>query len=182
MSKNIVKLSKFISLILRHKPDRFGLTLEEGGWLHIDELIAAAQRINVPLDRETLEYIVTTSDKQRFTLSQDGQRIRASHGHSLPVDLGLEPTWPPQYLYHGTAIRFLPSIQQHGLTSRGRQSVHLSTDEVTARQIGRRHGKPVVLTVTAEKMALTGFLFYHTASGIWLTSHVPPEHLTFPTD
>lgn len=177
MSRQFVKLSKFISLILRHQPDKFGLQLDSAGWAQVDDLITIAQKANLPLDRAQLAQIVAENDKQRFSFSDDGQRIRANHGHSIQIDLPLTPKVPPSYLYHGTATRFLTAIQQQGLLSKNRQYVHLSVDEITAHKVGQRHGNPVILTVEAKQMAANGFLFYHSASNIWLTEQVPPEYI-----
>jgi len=174
MKAELIKLSKFISLVLRHDPGGHGLTLDEHGWVAMADLVAAARRANLQLDGAKLAQIMAESDKQRFALSDDGLRIRANHGHSVPVTLPLEPTSPPDTLYHGTATRFLDSIKQQGLQPQSRQYVHLSADEVTARQVGQRHGKVVILTVQAGRMAADGLAFYQTASGIWLTAQVPP--------
>jgi putative RNA 2'-phosphotransferase len=180
MDKKLVRISKFLSLVLRHKPETIGLSLDRGGWARVDELIAAANRAGMPLDQASLQQVVEQNDKQRFAFSDDGRRIRASQGHSLPVDLGLEPLAPPQVLYHGTATRFLNSIQRQGLVPRGRTHVHLSPDEPTAVRVGQRHGKPVVLRVQARRMHQDGFRFYLSANGVWLTQKVPVEYLVFP--
>jgi putative RNA 2'-phosphotransferase len=180
MDKKLVRISKFLSLVLRHKPETIGLSLDRGGWARVDELIAAANRADLPLDEASLREVVEQNDKQRFALSDDGLRVRASQGHSLPVELDLEPLAPPQFLYHGTASRFLNSIRRQGLVPRGRMHVHLSPDEPTAVRVGRRHGKPVVLTVQAGRMHRDGFRFYLSANGVWLTGKVPVEYLMFP--
>jgi putative RNA 2'-phosphotransferase len=180
MDKKLVRISKFLSLVLRHKPETIGLSLDRGGWARVDELIAAANRAGMPLDQASLQQVVEQNNKQRFAFSDDGQRIRASQGHSLPIDLGLEPLAPPQVLYHGTATRFLNSIRRQGLVPRGRTHVHLSPDEPTAVRVGKRHGKPVVLTVQAGRMHQDGFRFYLSANGVWLTEKVPAEYLVFP--
>lgn len=147
----------------------------------VDELLRRANKAGVPLTRGLLQQVVEQNDKQRFAFSADSQRIRASHGHSIPVSLDLAPTAPPDALYHGTATRFLASIRQQGLTARGRNYVHLSSDAETAQSVGRRDGKPVVLTVRARAMAKDGYLFYRSASGIWLTDAVPVAYIVFPT-
>jgi putative RNA 2'-phosphotransferase len=180
MDKKLVRISNFLSLVLRHKPETIGLSLDRRGWARVDELIAATNRAGVPLDQALLRQVVEQNDKQRFAFSDDGLRIRASQGHSLPVDLGLEPLAPPQFLYHGTATRFLNSIRRHGLIPRGRVHVHLSPDEPTALRVGKRHGKPVVLTVQAGRMHRDGFKFYRSANRVWLTQKVPVEYLMFP--
>ncbi len=169
-----------MSLVLRHKPSTVGLTLDAGGWTQVDELLAAAQKDGVPLDKDVLRQVIEQNDKQRFLLSEDGLRIRANQGHSIPVDLGLEPLIPPELLFHGTATRFFKSIRKQGLLPKGRHQVHLSPDEPTAIKVGQRHGKPIVLTVRAGQMYERGFKFYRSANGVWLTDKVPFEFLFFP--
>jgi putative RNA 2'-phosphotransferase len=176
----LVKLSKFMSLVLRHKPDEIGLALDENGWADVAELIARANLKGVRLTRCDLLTIVETNDKKRFALSEDGSRIRARQGHSIEVDLALSAVEPPARLFHGTAIRFLESIRSQGLLRGKRQHVHLSPDETTATNVGQRHGKPVVLQVLAGRMHQAGRPFYLSANGVWLTEHVPAEYLVFP--
>lgn len=178
MDAQLVKMSRFISMVLRHKPHTIGLALDAGGWASVDELISGAQRAHKPLTLEGLRQIVVENDKQRFSFSADGLRIRANQGHSMSVDLGLEPITPPDRLYHGTAQRFLDSIRRQGLIAMRRQHVHLSADEATAIKVGRRHGEPIVLVVDAARMQLNGFQFYRSANGVWLTDRVPVEYLT----
>jgi putative RNA 2'-phosphotransferase len=173
MSKDLVRDSKFLSYVLRHAPDPIGLTLGEDGWVAVDELLAKAAAAGKPLDRDTLEEIVATSDKKRFSLSEDGSRIRAAQGHSVTVELGLTPVVPPETLYHSTATRFLDSIRAEG----SRQQVHLSGDETTATAVGQRHGKPVVLRIASGAMHRSGHAFYRADNGVWLTDRVPPEFL-----
>jgi putative RNA 2'-phosphotransferase len=180
MDANLVRLSKFLSLVLRHKPEGIGLTLDEQGWADLADLIDRANRRGVALTRELVERIVATNDKKRFALSADGMRIRASQGHSVEIDLGLEPRQPPELLFHGTATRFLPGIAAKGLLPGKRQYVHLSPDEPTAVTVGRRHGKPVVLRVRCGAMHWAGFPFYCAANGVWLTASVPVTFLDFP--
>lgn len=177
MDHHLIRLSKFVSLVLRHKPESVGLTVDELGWVQVDALLAAAKQANVPLTLETLQQVVAQNDKQRFAFSQDQRAIRANHGHSIAVELSLTPLTPPEQLYHGTAARFVDSIQQQGLLPQGRQYVHLSSNEAMARQVGRRHGKPVILTVQAERMNRDGFDFYCSASNIWLTQRVPISYI-----
>jgi len=180
MNAQLTKLSKFLSLVLRHDPARIGLILDDNGWVAVATLLDAAQRHGVALDQATLQQIIAENDKQRFALSADGLRIRASQGHSVAVNLALEPVAPPELLYHGTASRFLESIRQAGLEKRSRQHVHLSGEHNTAVAVGRRHGQPVVLIVRAGEMAAAGFSFFRSENGIWLTDHVPVEYLTIP--
>jgi putative RNA 2'-phosphotransferase len=177
----LVKLSKFMSLVLRHKPGEIGLALDENGWADVAELIARANLKGVRLTHSDLLTVVETNDKKRFALSEDGTRIRASQGHSVEVDLALSPVEPPARLFHGTASRFLESIRAQGLLCGKRQHVHLSPDETTAAKVGQRHGKPVVLQVLSGEMHHAGRPFYLSANGVWLTDHVPSEYLVFPS-
>lgn len=169
--------SKFLSLVLRHKPERIGLSLDSEGWASIDELMILANAAGQALDQRTIEVIVAMSDKQRFALSHDGQRIRANQGHSIYVSLGLEPQVPPEELYHGTASRFFSSIQMNGLHSAQRLHVHLSSNANVAEQVGARHGKPIVLIVNAKAMSAAGHLSYLSQNGVWLTKAVPPQFI-----
>ena len=178
--KQRTRTSKFLSLVLRHEPHRIGLQLDANGWASVEELLSSSRRHGVPLDRTDLEEIVATNDKKRFSFSDDGQRIRANQGHSVPVELGYSATVPPARLYHGTATRFLESIRSKGLSKGERHHVHLSKDPETARKVGQRHGKPVVLTVSAEAMQRAGHIFFLSENGVWLTEHVPAEFIEFP--
>jgi putative RNA 2'-phosphotransferase len=176
----LIRVSKFLSLVLRHKPERFGLSLDKHGWARVDQLLAAANRAGVSLNEERLQQVVRQSDKQRFALSRDGCSIRANYGHSVSVDLELQPVKPPDVLFHGTATRFTEGIKKQGLRRGRRLYVHLSPDEPTAINVGKRHGKPTVLIVNALRMYEKGFQFYRSDSGIWLTEKVPPEYIGFP--
>lgn len=173
-----VQLSKFLSYVLRHKPDSIGLTLDAQGWAVIEDLICKSQAAGTLLSREILIRIVQTSDKKRFSLSEDGLRVRAAQGHSVQVDLGLAPQPPPSVLYHGTATRFLDSILAEGLRPQARQQVHLSPDENTARKVGERHGKPAILRIDASKMRGKGYEFFRADNGVWLVDRVPPEFIS----
>ncbi len=175
---DLVKVSKRLSYVLRHRPDSIGLELADGGWVAVDDLLAALARHGTRLRLEELEIVVANNDKQRFTLL-DG-RIRANQGHSVEVDLELEARTPPDSLYHGTATRFLDSITRQGLLRGARQHVHLSADEHTATRVGQRHGKPVVLGVASGLMVAAGHEFFLSANGVWLTEHVPPSYLVVP--
>lgn len=177
MGNSLVRTSKFLSLVLRHHPERIGLSLDPNGWVDIDELLEAARRAGARLDRELLERVVRENDKRRFTISDDGMRIRANQGHSVEVDLELQPVEPPELLYHGTVARFLTSIRSHGLRRGSRQHVHLSPDQRTATTVGRRRGEPIVLTVRAGEMHRMGMLFYRSANGVWLTDGVPARFI-----
>ena len=178
MSKSIVAASKFISLVLRHQPEAIGLALDAAGWAEIDELIRLSQPHH-PLDRALIDEVVATNDKRRFAISDDGRRIRARQGHSIGVDLGFAPIEPPEYLFHGTATRFLASIRREGLHKRRRQHVHLSADAEAATHVGARHGTPAVLRIRAAAMAAAGFAFYRSENGVWLTDAVPAEFIVF---
>lgn len=182
MDRALVGTSRFLSKVLRHAPESVGLTLDEAGWVDVDALLEAARGAGVALDRPTLDRIVGENDKQRFALSPDGQRIRASQGHSVPVELGLEPRTPPEVLFHGTADRNLDSIRAEGLRPGRRTHVHLSADEATAAAVGRRHGRPVVLRVLAGQLHAAGHAFYQSDNGVWLTDAVPPAQIQFPAD
>ncbi|MBA4601968.1 RNA 2'-phosphotransferase [Thermoactinomyces mirandus] len=177
MKTSDVKHSKFLSKVLRHKPEIIGIQLDQNGWVNVKELLDACQKRGILIDRKTLERIVDTNDKRRFSFSEDGQKIRANQGHSIPVDLNLEPITPPDRLYHGTATRFLSSIYNKGLVKGKRHHVHLSGDPVTARKVGIRHGSPVILLVLAKEMHLDGYSFYRSANRVWLTDFVPVRYL-----
>jgi putative RNA 2'-phosphotransferase len=171
------RISKFLSLVLRHEPARIGITLDSGGWTDVEALIAACAGHGVRFSRAELDAVVASSDKQRFAFSADGARIRANQGHSVAVDLALAPATPPDVLYHGTVDRFLASIRARGLVKGERHHVHLAADHDTAVKVGARRGKPVVLVVRAAAMVAAGHTFFVSANGVWLTDHVPPAFL-----
>ncbi len=178
--KEIIKSSKFLSLILRHEPERAGLKLGDAGWVGVDELLQAVNSHGVTLTLDQLKHIVATSDKKRFAFSEDGMRIRASQGHSVEIDLQYPPQIPPEVLYHGTAVRFLDSIRQQGLQKMERHDVHLSAETKVTVQVGGRHGKPALLTIRAGDMHRAGFVFRCSANGVWLVDRVPPQFIQFP--
>lgn len=179
MSKQHAEISKFLSFVLRHQPDAVGITLDLEGWTDIAALIAAVAKDGKQLDRDLILAIVTTSDKKRFAISEDGLRIRAVQGHSTKsVDINYVEQVPPEFLYHGTATRFMNSIRKEGLLPGSRQYVHLSQDEQTALAVGQRHGKPVVLKIEALRMHQQGFKFFQAENGVWLVNNVPAEHLS----
>jgi putative RNA 2'-phosphotransferase len=180
MDKRHTAISKFLSYVLRHRPDEIGITLDSAGWVDVDRLLAASAEHGTKISRGELDYVVTHNDKKRFAISEDGLRIRASQGHSTSVELGYEPRRPPDVLYHGTATRYLPGIREEGLVKGKRHHVHLSGDEATARVVGQRHGSVVVLRVRAGEMARAGFAFYVSANGVWLTESVPPRYIDEP--
>ena len=176
MNKNN-STSKFISLILRHRPEVIGITLDEHGWANVDELLAGISRTR-PLDMAGLEEIVRTDEKQRYSFNADKTKIRANQGHSVPVDVELQPVTPPALLYHGTGEKFVPSIEARGLIPKTRLYVHLSGDYDTARKVGARHGSPRVYQINAARMSADGYEFFRSVNGVWLTKQVPPQYLT----
>lgn len=174
------EISKLLSLILRHEPAKYGIVLDSNGWTPIDPLIAKVRGAgNLGFDRAALNAVVENNDKKRFTISDDGLRIRAAQGHSVTVDLGIAASEPPATLYHGTALGNLDSIRSGGLLPGKRQQVHLSHEHETAIKVGGRHGKPIVLRVNAAKMFNDGMAFFQAANGVWLTDTVPPQYLDF---
>ena len=177
MKNHEVKMSKFLSLLLRHQPGKVGLTLDSAGWANVNDLLAACSANGVPLSYAELESIVRNNDKQRFAFSEDGYRIRASQGHSVEVELDYKRAEPPPILYHGTVDRFLPSIKASGLVKGNRHHVHLSAEVKTAEIVGNRRGKAVVLEVLSGQMHEDGYAFYLSANGVWLTDTVPPNYL-----
>lgn len=171
------KVSKFLSYILRHKPESIGLKLDSNGWLLIMDIINNSGK-EITLSEQIILETVKDNDKKRFSISENGKYIRANQGHSVAVNLQLTPKKPPKTLYHGTATRFLPSISEQGLKSGQRQHVHLSTDINTAINVGSRYGKPVVLTIDSEKMHSNGYQFFISDNHVWLTEYVPNEYLS----
>jgi len=173
MNKDTLKRkSKLLALILRHQPSKAGLTLGEGGWVDIADLLAGLDKIKKPMPRQTLQLIVDSNDKKRFTISKDGKRIRAAQGHSVDVDLELKPVTPPAVLYHGTAKCFLDPILRDGLKTMRRDHVHLSADLDTASKVGRRHGVLVILKIDAQGLHAAGQKFYQADNGVWLTKPI----------
>lgn len=168
--------SKYISLILRHKPETIGITLDEHGWANVDELIAGIAKTQ-SFDMAMLEEIVATDNKQRYSFNEDHTLIRANQGHSIPVDVELKEIVPPEILYHGTGEKYVASIDEQGLIPKSRLYVHLSKDEETAVNVGKRHGKPVVYKVHSGEMHRDGYVFYQSVNGVWLTKSVPVKYL-----
>lgn len=166
-------LGRFLSLVLRHKPEAAFLRLDAQGWAGVDELLAGCARAGHPLSREDLERIVRENDKQRYRFDGTGRKIRANQGHSVAVELELREAIPPERLYHGTASRFLESIRRQGITRQNRRQVHLSADPDTARAVGARHGTPVVLPIDAAAMVREGRSFWLSDNGVWLCEEVP---------
>lgn len=175
--KAATRLSKFLSQHLRHQPEAIGLHLAPGGWVAVADLLAACAAHGHPLTRDELEDIVEDNDKQRFAFDAAGLSIRAQQGHSVEVDLQLAPATPPAVLYHGTAPAALPAIRAVGLQKMSRHHVHLTTDEATARRVGQRRGRPMLLAVDAASLHAAGGIFYQSGNGVWLTEAVPPAYV-----
>lgn len=175
--ERLIRISKYLSKHLRHEPEGLGLTLAPGGWVGVDELLAACARNRFVFSRADLNEVVEKNSKQRFSFDDTGTRIRANQGHSVEIDLQLEPSAPPDALYHGTGHRVAPIIEREGLRRMSRHHVHLSPDVETARSVGARHGRPVVFGVDAAKMREAGYTFYCSVNGVWLVDEVPPEYL-----
>jgi putative RNA 2'-phosphotransferase len=175
--KQLIHISKFLSLVLRHQPETIGVQLDHNGWTDVNELIERANNYGVQLDRQTLNHIVETNSKKRFAFNDTLDKIRASQGHSVEIELGYKNQKPPEILYHGTGEKSVQSILDTGLEKRSRQHVHLSSDIETAIKVGQRHGKPFVFKVFAEQMYNDHFQFFISDNGVWLTDHVPTKYL-----
>lgn len=173
---SLTDTSRYMSLILRHKPDVIGISLDEHGWANVEELISGIAKTH-PMDMAILEEIVRTDNKQRYSFNDDKTLIRANQGHSIPVDVELEQLEPPEILYHGTSEKFCASIEREGLLHKSRLYVHLSADTETAVKVGRRHGKPVVYIIKSGMMYADGFCFFKSVNGVWLTDHVPTKYM-----
>jgi putative RNA 2'-phosphotransferase len=178
MDKRLITVSKHLAKYLRHSPHELGLTLQPGGWVPVDDLLAASEAHGFPISYDELVECVEANDKQRFAFDDTGDLIRANQGHSVDIDLKLEPQAPPDSLYHGTVERSLPSILEQGLVKGRRHHGHLSKDVETARKVGSRRGKPVVLTIDSGRMHADGHAFYVSANGVWLTDAVPPRYVS----
>lgn len=176
--ERLVKVSKYLSKHLRHQPERLGLTLAPGGWVTVDDLLAACAAHGMHLSLAELDEVVSHNSKQRFSFSPDRRQIRANQGHSVDVDLQLAPETPPDVLYHGTGHRAVDAIRREGLQKMSRHHVHLSRDTQTAWQVGGRHGRPVVFAVNAAAMRRAGHVFLRSDNNVWLVDFVPPEYLT----
>ena len=173
---NLTDISRYISLILRHKPDVIGITVDEYGWANVNEMIEGVNRTH-PINMELLEEIVRTDNKKRYSFNEDKTMIRANQGHSIPVNVELKEKIPPQYLWHGTGEKYVESIDKIGLIPKSRLYVHLSTDMETAVKVGSRHGRPVVYQIHAGAMAKAGHIFYYSVNDVWLIKEVPAEFL-----
>ena len=172
-----VTVSKFLAKHLRHTPEAIGLTLDSNGWADIGELLDASARAGFPFTATELDAAVHASDKRRYAFDADRRRIRALQGHSADVDLGLPPVEPPELLFHGTHGCALEAIRAEGLRPMGRHHVHLSGDRETARAVGARRGRPVILEIDAAAMARAGHVFFRAENGVWLTDAVPPAYV-----
>ncbi|WP_166921202.1 RNA 2'-phosphotransferase [Flavobacterium poyangense] len=177
--KEIKRVSKFLSFVLRHSPETINLKLDENGWANVDELILQSKNQEVKLDLDALTIVVETNDKKRFAFNEDKTKIRASQGHSIDIELNLNEIEPPDYLYHGTVAASIDSIKEIGLQKMSRQHVHLSKDKETAIKVGGRRGKPIILIVAAGRMQQEGFKFYLSENGVWLTNEVPAKYIQF---
>ena len=177
-TKDIKHKSKFLSLVLRHKPEVIDLTLDENGWADIKELITKASAKDVILSQEIIKVVIETNDKQRFTYNDVKSKIRANQGHSIKIDIDLESVEPPSLLYHGTAKRNIDSILEKGIDKRNRQHVHLSNEIETAKNVGSRHGKPIILIIDASQMQRDGIKFYLSKNKVWLTEFVDAKYIT----
>lgn len=175
--KETISLSKFLSLVLRHQPEVIGIKLDEFGWVGVDHLIKQMTAHGKVITPEILNHVVETNTKKRFAYNAAGDQIRANQGHSLKIDLDLQPQVPPVVLYHGTGSQSVDDILKTGLEKRSRQHVHLSSEIQTAISVGQRHGKPVVLVVEALTMHQNSHDFFLSANGVWLTEAVPPKYL-----
>jgi putative RNA 2'-phosphotransferase len=175
--KNLVQISKFMSLVLRHKPEELGITLDEQGWTEVNVLLQKMQQKGFTIDMEILKQVVAENSKKRFAFNEDESLIRASQGHSVEVELGYIPVTPPEFLYHGTAEQYVESIRKEGLQKRNRHHVHLSAQIETATQVGLRHGKLVLLKIKSGEMQRAGYQFFVSENGVWLTESVPVEFI-----
>ena len=175
--ERLVRVSKYLSKHLRHQPERLGLKLDPGGWVPVDSLLSACATHSMPISHAELEEVVARNSKKRYSFDPTGTQIRANQGHSVEVDLQLEPRDPPNLLYHGTSDRSVEAILAGGLLKMSRHHVHLSEDISTARAVGARHGRPVVLAIDTAGMQLAGYEFYCSENGVWLVDAVPPSYL-----
>lgn len=175
--KQLTHISKFLSLVLRHQPETISIQLDQNGWTDVNELIEKANDYGIKFDKDTLKHIVATNSKKRFAFNETLDKIRASQGHSIEIELGYTNQKPPTILFHGTAEKFVQSILDTGLEKRNRQHVHLSSDLETALKVGQRHGKPFIFKVLAEQMYNDNFQFYISDNGVWLTDNVPTKYL-----
>lgn len=177
--QDLKHISKFLSLVLRHNPEKAGIVLDSNGWVSVYELIEKCNTRKIAINFELLKTLVLTNDKQRFTFNDDQTKIRANQGHSVTIDLELDPQQPPNLLYHGTVEKYVNLIRKEGLKKMQRMHVHLSKDLDTAVKVGSRRGKPVILKIQAGKMHTDGFAFYLSQNGVWLCDEVPVKYIEF---
>ena len=171
------KISKFLSLVLRHKPEVIGINLDENGWVKVDELISKMNDYGKKIDKKTLAMVVANNDKKRFSFNSNKTKIRASQGHSINIDLAYQASKPPEILYHGTGQKSVSSIMATGINKRNRQHVHLSSDTITATKVGQRHGKVTILEIAAQEMFADGYEFYLSDNKVWLSDFVPTKYI-----
>lgn len=171
--KHHTKLSKFLSLVLRHKPEEIGIELDLNGWTDVKTLIEKMNASGKHIDLETLKVIIETNTKKRFSFNKDKSLIRASQGHSIKIDLGYKTKTPPSRLFHGTGAKYVDSIFKTGIKKKNRHHVHLSKDVETALSVGQRHGKPVIFEILSDTMSTEGYEFYESENGVWLTDEIP---------
>lgn len=178
--KQLTNLSKFLSFILRHKPETVNLSLDSEGYVNINQLISNINNNSeYHITRSTLDHIVATDSKQRYSYNSTKTKIRANQGHSIPVDLNLTAQIPPEILYHGTSKRFLDSILSDGLKPMSRQYVHLSSDSTTAAMVGKRHGdSPIIFMIKTKPLIDSGYKFYLSENKVWLTDYIPAKYLS----
>jgi putative RNA 2'-phosphotransferase len=175
--KQTTQISKFLSLVLRHKPETIGIELDQNGWADVKSLLEKSNKYGLQFDLEMLKYIVETNPKKRFAFDHNFSKIRASQGHSLEIELGYSNQKPPQFLFHGTSEKSVESIWENGIEKQKRQHVHLSSDIDTAIKVGQRHGKPFIFKILAEEMYNDKFEFYISDNNVWLTNFVPKKYL-----
>ncbi|MFT5169146.1 MAG: putative RNA 2'-phosphotransferase [Saprospiraceae bacterium] len=175
--KEITKRSKFLSLVLRHRPNLIGITLDNQGWISVEILLEKLEAFGNPLTSEELDFVVQSNNKKRFSFSEDKTMIRASQGHSIDIDLGYKSLQPPEILYHGTAKIYVDSILRQGIRKRKRHHVHLSSDKITAKSVGSRHGSPVILKIQSTIMHQAGIEFFLSKNNVWLTDYVDPKYI-----
>ena len=170
---DLTRTSRYLSMILRHKPEEIGIKLDEHGWANTKDILAGLK-----IDMPTLQHIVKTDNKQRYSFNEDESKIRANQGHSIPVDVELEEVMPPAVLYHGTGKKYVDSIDKQGLIPKSRLYVHLSLDKETAYEVGKRHGSPYIYKVDSEAMHKDGYKFFLSVNGVYLTKEVPTKYLS----
>ena len=176
-AKRLKRVSKLMSLVLRHNPSKLGIEVDKNGWTDLKILMSRMNDKGLEVTMETIEYVVENNNKKRFSFNSDKSKIRANQGHSIDVDVELEEVKPPHNLYHGTVDKFLGDIMDSGLKKMNRLHVHLSEDLETATNVGSRRGKPVILEIASNKMFFDGYKFYKSVNGVWLTDCVPVEYI-----